>query len=78
MYNRTWNGRVGTVNYWITYINGWFIAYTDRASGVRLASSDMFVHPTVPRRRDAVVAIDRMARRYARDLQADADTEVAS
>ncbi len=74
----TMSGRVGTVNYWICYENGWRIEYTDRASGVALASSYMTVHPDVPRRRDAVVAIERMARRYARDLQADSDTEVAS
>ena len=72
------DGRVGTVNYWICYENGWHIEYTDRASGVALASSHMVVHPDVPRRRDAVVAIERMARRYARDLQADSDAEVAS
>ena len=69
----TMDGSVGTVNYWIRWDGGWCIEYTDRATGVALASSHMVVHPDVPRRRDAVVAIERMARRYARDLQADTE-----
>lgn len=75
MARTTMDGRVGAVCYWIRYDGGWSIEYTDRKSGEVLASSQLVVHPDVPRRRDAVVAIERMARRYARDLQADAGVE---